>query len=372
MGNFISEGWKKLSGQNQKVGMGTIGNEWDSAYGTDDSGLMGDYGWLQDQGKQMMDPYSQKNMGAYARMGQQSSEGQSQMFRNMQRMAAMQGGGASGALTQQMGDFGNKATAGTMDAFNQYLGQQYSGGAGMMSGAMANIGQLKGGRMNAMQNQRLANAQIDTNATGQGLGMLGGLGQMAFGMPPTMMMGAQEGGPVQGYQTGRMVDDPFAELDEELSSQKGTYAEDVEKDSYEQYGKRLHEGMKLFGGETDDYLPSGGYTPEHYQKTYGAQPDTAYYNNPGSYQFNFPGVKGGERAIGGPPLEADIIKQQATRAGQDAMGVFDRLDWDQDLAKRSPYAQGGPVDGSGGMLSMVMGPDGPMRVGTRMGGELVG
>lgn len=198
MGNFLSEGWKKLSGQNQKVGMGTIGNEWDTAYGTDDSGLMGDYGWLQQQGKDMMDPYSQKNLGAYARMGQQSSEGQSQMFRNMQRMAAQQGGGASGALIQQMGDFGNKATAGTMDAFNQYLGQQYSGGAGMMSGAMANIGQLKGGRMNAMQNQRLANAQIDTNAAGQGLGMLGGLGQMAFGLPPTMMMGAQEGGYIDG------------------------------------------------------------------------------------------------------------------------------------------------------------------------------
>ena len=94
--SWLSEGWKKLSGQNQKVDPSKIGGEWDRAYGTDDSGLMGDYGWLQQQGKDMMDPYSQKNMGAYARMGQQSSEGQSQMFRNMQRLAAQQGGGASG------------------------------------------------------------------------------------------------------------------------------------------------------------------------------------------------------------------------------------------------------------------------------------
>ena len=48
----------------------TIGSEWDTAYG----GLEKDYGWLQQQGQDMMDPYSQKNMGAYARMGQQSSE----------------------------------------------------------------------------------------------------------------------------------------------------------------------------------------------------------------------------------------------------------------------------------------------------------
>ena len=89
---WLDEGWKKLSGQNQKVGLGTIGSEWDTAYG----GLEKDYGWLQQQGQDMMDPYSQKNMGAYARMGQQSSEGQSQMFRNMQRLAAQQGGGASG------------------------------------------------------------------------------------------------------------------------------------------------------------------------------------------------------------------------------------------------------------------------------------
>ncbi len=192
--SWLSEGWKKLTGQNQKVKPKTIGSEWDEAYG----GLQEDYSWLQDQGKEMMDPYSAKNMGAYRRFGQQSAEGQSQMFRNMQRLAAMQGGGASGALTQQMGDLSNKATAGSMDAFNNYLQQQYAGGAGMMSGAMANIGQLRGGRMNAMQNQRLANAQIDSNAMGQTLGMLGGLGQMAFGMPPTMMMGAQEGGYIDG------------------------------------------------------------------------------------------------------------------------------------------------------------------------------
>lgn len=195
--SWLSEGWKKLSGQNQKVDPSKIGGEWDEAYG----GLQEDYGWLQDQGKQMMDPYSAKNMGAYRRFGQQSAEGQSQMFRNMQRLAAQQGGGASGALTQQMGDLSNKATAGTMDAFNQYLGQQYSGGAGMMSGAMANIGQLRGGKMNAMQNQRLANAQIDTNAMGQGLGMLGGFGQMAFGLPPEagmMSLLKQEGGYIDG------------------------------------------------------------------------------------------------------------------------------------------------------------------------------
>ena len=69
--SWLSEGWKKLTGQNQKVKPKTIGSEWDEAYG----GLQEDYSWLQDQGKEMMDPYSAKNMGAYRRFGQQSAEG---------------------------------------------------------------------------------------------------------------------------------------------------------------------------------------------------------------------------------------------------------------------------------------------------------
>ena len=191
---WLDEGWKKLSGQNQKVGLGTIGSEWDTAYG----GLEKDYGWLQQQGQDMMDPNSAMNRQRLGLMQRQAADTSAEGTRLGGRLASMAGGAPAGVLAQQAQSGVNKATAGTIDSFNQYLGQQYSGGAGMMSGAMANIGQLRGGRMNMMQNQRLANAQIDTNAMGQGLGMLGGLGQMAFGMPPTMMMGAQEGGYIDG------------------------------------------------------------------------------------------------------------------------------------------------------------------------------
>ena len=110
----------------------------------------------------------------------------------------MSGGAPAGALAAQTASTANQSLAGSNNAFNQYLQGARGQGASMLSGVLANQGQMQNQKFNMMQNQRLANAQIDTNAMGQGLGMLGGLGQMAFGLPPTMVMGAQEGGYIDG------------------------------------------------------------------------------------------------------------------------------------------------------------------------------
>ena len=193
--SWLSKKWDELTGKNQKVGLGTIKDEYNAAF----QGARDAYGNLQDTGEQLMDAGSQLNLNRKAQMEASAADSSAEGARQAQRLAAMGGGGNTASLTAQTMASGNKAQAGAIGAFNEHLQGALGQGAGMVSGAANNMAQMNQTQMNAVSNQRLANAQIDSQATGFGAQMFG-LGLSMMGGPGAMlsagkkMFGLQEGG----------------------------------------------------------------------------------------------------------------------------------------------------------------------------------
>jgi len=196
---WINDRWDELTGRNQKVDPSVIRGEYQDAYG----GARETYSWLEQQGKEMMDPNSPMNRMAKERMDADSADTAAEMARLSGRNAAQSGGAPAGAIAAQTTDTMNKATAGSLDAFNKHLQGTFAGGVGMVSGAAGNLAQMNNQQMQAMQQQRQANNMIDREATMMGAGLIGGAGQMMFGMPPTLM--TQRGGYIGGYQDGGYI-----------------------------------------------------------------------------------------------------------------------------------------------------------------------
>jgi len=213
-GDFLSTKWDELTGKNQKVTEDLIGSEYDTAQGTWDAdtgtgtGAMGTYGQLQQTGFDMMDPNSARNRAEKARMDSTGADAAAEASRLAGRNASMVGGAPAGALAAQTQAGANTAQAGSNQAYNQYLTGQFGQGMGMVSGAANNMASMGMNRMNAVSNQRQANAMIDSQATGFGANMLGkGLGMFnPGGMGVTLAgklasYGGQEGG-YMGFQEG--------------------------------------------------------------------------------------------------------------------------------------------------------------------------
>lgn len=197
--SWISQKWDEVTGRNMKVPAHLIRSEYQDAY----SEASDDYGWLKNQGREMMDPNSPLNMMAKERMDSASADSAAEAARLSQRTASSMGGAPAGVMAAQTANTMNQAQAGSLDAFNQYLQGQYQGGVGMFSGAAGNLAQLKNRELQAFQGQRQANNIIDSQATMKGMQMLGGAGQMMFGLPPTGF-GAQEGGYIYGQRGGML------------------------------------------------------------------------------------------------------------------------------------------------------------------------
>ena len=205
---WIGDKWGELTGQNQKVNPNQINSEYDAAFG----GARDTYGQIEQRGLDMMDPNSQFNLSQKAGMESSAADAAAESSRLSGRNAAMAGGAPAAALAAQTADYGNKAQAGAQGAYNKYLSGAMGQGVGMASGAANNMAQMNQTQMNAFSNQRLANAQIDSQATGFGAQMLGkGLGALfnptgaAMGMAKNFIAGQQEGGYI-GMQDGGSVD----------------------------------------------------------------------------------------------------------------------------------------------------------------------
>ena len=210
--SWLSKKWDELTGKNQKVGLGTIKDEYNAAF----QGARDAYGNLQSTGEQMMDASSQLNLNRKAQMEASAADASAEGARQAQRLAAMGGGGNTASLAAQTMASANKAQAGAIGSFNDYLSGAMGQGAGMVSGAANNMAQMNQQQMNAVSNQRLANAQIDSQATGFGAQLLGSGLQMAFGVPPM-----QKGGPVDMYQDGGYVESPYGNKGGMLSQVMG-------------------------------------------------------------------------------------------------------------------------------------------------------
>jgi len=172
--------WDKASGANQKYDPNQLGNEYDTSM----QGVNAGYDKISEYAEGMMDPNSQQNQNQRSMMNQQGADAAAQSSRMAGRNAAMAGGAPAGALAAQTASTANQSLAGSNNAFNQYLQGAQGQGASMLSGVLANQGQMQNQKFQMVNNQRQANAQADTqgaqfgaNLLGSAIGMIPGLGQ---------------------------------------------------------------------------------------------------------------------------------------------------------------------------------------------------
>tara|TARA_Y100000592_G_scaffold50181_1_gene79490 strand:+ start:1036 stop:2100 length:1065 start_codon:yes stop_codon:yes gene_type:complete len=351
--------FSNLFGTNQKRSVGTVGQEYTDAFEPANTA----YNSLMSRGQDMMDPNSAFNQSQRARMEAQGADAAAMSARMAQRTAAMSGGAPAGALAAQAQAGANRAQESSMNAFNQYLQGAMGQGAGMLSGAANNLANMNVNRMNAMNAQRQANAQIDSQAAGAKASLIGtglSLAGTAVGGPIGGMIGGalgslfgQEGGSVpedlEYMMYGGMVRDKRMSPEdktEKIEMQTGgpvNKAEFKPHKMYDEDGKahmartyEQHLAMKKKG--FDHYGPKG--------KSKG-------------YMYGGPVMKYKD---GGPVLkpipEGNVGLSKLPEAVRNKMGYM----------KTGGYVYGQ----EGGMLSQVMGPRGPMQIGTRMGGVQIG
>ena len=355
----------------------------------------------------MMDPDSQFNLTQKAGMQSGAADAAAESSRLAGRNAAQAGGAPAAALAAQTSQFGNQAQAGAQGAYNKYLSGAMQQGAGMASGATNNLAQMNQTQMNAFSNQRLANSQIDSQATGFGAQMLGkGLG--AVFNPTGAVMGAaksaygkwkegqQEGGYI-GMQDGGKVHADYR------SQLEGSDAE---------WESKISDGL---------YTSEGDYTREGLLSKYGfsdeAVVDTAYGGNSPNQAVGMNISEGGRRTkldlsrgrrwdsdkelsesrIKSKWATADRAEGRGYTPGEgyhpDSYAGYQSDQYKAESAKETEdffgpdgfqngglvdmYQSGGyaesPYGNRGGMLSQIMGPDGiPMNIKTRIGGQTVG
>lgn len=359
---WIGDKWGELTGQNQQVNPNQINSEYDTAFGTYDqgtgvgTGAMGTYGQLQQRGLDMMDPDSQFNLTQKAGMQSGAADAAAESSRLAGRNAAQAGGAPAAALAAQTSQFGNQAQAGAQGAYNKYLQGAMSQGVGMASGAANNMAQMNQARMNAFSNQRLANAQINSQATGFGAQMLGkGLGAV-FNPTGAVMSaakdaygkwkeGKQEGGYL-GYQEGDYVD------------QVGSYnrfALESDAEAMDNQDIMKYRAMSSPEGSSPEMWDSMGERGQGYMR------DSML-------------TKALEQADLSPEDRFKLVQKMST-AGRKLH--YSQQDGMQDGGSVDMYQSGGyadsPYGNRGGMLSQIMGPDGiPMNIKTRIGGQTVG
>tara|TARA_R110000764_G_scaffold221132_1_gene309501 strand:- start:14411 stop:15205 length:795 start_codon:yes stop_codon:yes gene_type:complete len=196
--SWLGEKYDELTGKNQKVSEKTINSEYNTAY----AGAREGYKGIEQFGNQMMQADSAMNMSERNRQFEGAADNNAEASRLAQRNVAMGGGGNSTATAFNVADQSNKTTASTQNAYNQYLSGTQKQGVGMVSGALNNQTQMNQTQMNAVSNQRLANNQIDSQATGFAANMIG-RGVSAYFTGGASELKAQSGGYMRGmYQEG--------------------------------------------------------------------------------------------------------------------------------------------------------------------------
>ena len=339
--------FSNLFGTNQKRSVGQIGREYDDAYAPATEA----YDQLMGRGQEMMDPNSAFNQSQKARMMAQGQDAAAMSARMAQRTAAMSGGAPAGALAAQSMAGANRAQESSMDAYNQYLQGAMGQGAGMLSGAANNLASMNTNRMNAMNAQRQANAQIDSQAAG-GMASLIGTG--------LSLAGTAMGGPVGG-----MIGGALGSL---FGQEGGSVPEDLE---YMMYGGMVRDKRMSPEDKTEKIeMKKGGFVSHmmYDKKGKGYKADTmedhlrmkemGYTHKKGMmYGGKVKGYQQGGSALK-PIPEGNKGLSRLPEEVRNKMGYM----------KKGGYVYGQ----EGGMLSQVMGPKGPMQIGTRMGGVQIG
>ena len=360
--------FSNLFGTNQKRNVSTVGREYDDAYAPATAA----YDQLMGRGQEMMDPNSAFNQSQKARMMAQGQDAAAMSARMAQRTAAMSGGAPAGALAAQSMAGANKAQASSMDAYNQYLQGAMGQGAGMLSGAANNLASMNTNRMNAMNAQRQANAQIDSQAAGGMASLIGtglSLAGTAMGGPVGGMIGGalgslfgQEGGSVSDLKEIPEGNKGLAKLPQAVRNKMGYMAYGGMVKKYQQ--GNLVDARDNIGG----FLSQSGMIRD---KKEGKEDKTEKIEM---------AMKLAPMIMGAPPMQkgGEVFKPHMMYKGdkEQMANSYEehlRLKKDGYIHKKQGMKKGGYVYGQeGGMLSQVMGPRGPMTIGTRMGGMKIG
>ena len=338
--------FSNLFGTNQKYSVGRVGSEYDKAY----EPARDAYSDLMGRGREMMDPNSALNQAEKARQMAQGQDASAEAARMAQRTAAMSGGAPAGVMAAQARAGSNKAQEASLNSYNQYLQGAMSGGAGMLSGAANNLASMNTNKMNAMAAQRQANAQLDSQAAGATASLAGS----ALGMVGTAM-----GGPLGG-----MVGSALGGL---FGQEGGSVPEDL----YMQKGGEVFKPHMMYKGDKEEMankfidhirLKNQGYTHKK-GMAYGGMVKKYAYGGMVDARDNIAGLTQG--------LIRD--KKEGEDDKTEKIGMLMKLAPMAMGAPPVPMQKGGKVYGQeGGMLSQVMGPKGPMAIGTRMGGVQIG
>jgi len=279
---WIKDKYNQLSGASMKEDLGALGGRWDDAYGES----LGVQKELLQQGRDMLDPYSQANLMQKDMMAADSSDNMAEAMRLQGRNAAMGGGAPIGVMAQQGLAASQKNEASNLQAFNQYLQGQQSSGRGLMGDAAANIASMQGNKFNMMESQNQANKQIDANATKFGMHMLSKGMNFIPGVGPAASAAMKQ---MSGYAEGGIIENVVPQQTADSS-------------------------MKLW---------------------MDAQ-------------------------------SSPVFQQAVDNMNAPAMDDYNEPNFPSDSVPEEPAPE------PQGMLRTVMGPKGPMQIGTRMGGDLIG
>ena len=385
--SWLSKKWDQLSGKNQKISQNTIKGEYEDAFG----GARKTYGALEQRGMDMMDPNSQFNLEQKERMEGSAADAAAMSSRMAGRNAAMSGGANAASLAAQSASGANQAQAGAIGSYNQYLSGAMSQGAGMASGAANNMTQMNQTQMNALQANRQANRQIDSQATAFGANMLGKGLNMIF----------QEGGPVgeESFKPHLMYKGDVKKMantyEQHLKLKKSGYSHQREMAKGGFLSKLLNKEKEMMPSqeEIEDMKYGDGNDDYHYQDmrrpTHRIDRNPDMLPLPASIDDSPPRVRGDDESYqesadtrlqydGTLSNERmDNIKMMREQVAKHHQVDVDGFPEEKQKGGYMKYQSGGyaesPYGNSGGMLSQVMGPDGmPMNIRTRIGGQLVG
>ena len=370
--------FSNLFGTNQKRSTTAVGTDYDKAFGTFNeedgtgTGAMGAYGELMGRGRDMMDPNSALNQAQKARLMSQGQDASAEAARMAQRTAAMSGGAPAGVLAAQTRAGSNRAQESAANAYNQYLQGAMGQGASLLSGATNDMAQMNQNRMNAINAQRQANAQLDSQAAGAKASLIGtglSLAGTAMGGPVGGMIGGalgslfgQEGGSVSDLKEIPEGNKGLAKLPQAVRNKMGYMAYGGMVKKYQQ--GNLVDARDNIGG----FLSQSGMIRD---KKEGKEDKTEKIEM---------AMKLAPMIMGAPPMQkgGEVFKPHMMYKGdkEQMANSYEehlRLKKDGYIHKKQGMKKGGYVYGQeGGMLSQVMGPKGPMTIGTRMGGMKIG
>jgi hypothetical protein len=427
---WLSDKWDELTGKNQKVAQGTVQQEYEDAF----SGARTDNAFLKERGYEMMDPDSAFNQAQFQQFQTAGADATAEASRLAQRNISMGGGGNSTATAFNVADAANNASASSNAAYTKYLMGAMDKGTGVVSGASNNLTDMNMKQMTALSDNRLANASIDSAATGLGVNLLGKGMSMAFGMPPM-----QEGG-----QVPRLEEDS---IQSQIISEQDSSGRDTTRSLNQSGGGFDYEGGR--GTGMWDYQEATG--PKTGKDVMVVERDGKLYKQPTQHYGgglignmlaggkNMIGRAIGEReidempqeissmmgmneggevpqTISGAPsslfdrrhLSASEVGRKALEPVEKYLNVFNDMrrgklfeGYDNHRTQQvgpsisdqkemymqqvndsqggglgagmMGFNQGGHVPNRGGMLSQIPGPDGiPLQIRTRIGGQLVG